>query len=246
MQASDIEKKLLPPGPDEAFDLHTTEESFFRVADLLTKYGDICQIASPTRRSSSYLINHPDYVKHVLVKNNTNYTKGVGFERVKLLLGNGIIVSDGPFWRRQRRMIQPAFNRQIIASLIDDMAQCNFKLRDEWREKARTGKIINITDTASELALRIVLRSIFGDDLQRMEEDSGGNPFAILTDDSARDMQLVLKYRGLRKLVQAVIERRREAGIERNDFLSAFMLGRDKETGEAMTDRELIDEVMTL
>jgi len=246
MLASDTEKPKLPPGPAEAFDLHTTEESFARVAELITDYGDICQISSPTRRSTSYLINHPDYIKHVLVKNNANYTKGVGFERVKLLLGNGIIVSDGPFWRRQRRMIQPAFDRRLIAALMHEMVQCNLVLRDAWREKAGTGEIINITETASELALRIVLRSIFGDDLEQMEAEGGGNPFAILTDDSARDMQLVMKYRALRKLVQATIARRRQGSQEHEDFLAAFMQGRDKDTGEAMTDRELIDEVMTL
>ena len=246
MLAEDPNKKNIPSGPEQQFDLHTTEESFGKVAELISQYGDICSFPSSSRRSSSYLINHPDYIKHVLVKNNANYSKGVGFERVKLLLGNGIIVSDGPFWRRQRRMVQPGFSRQTIMELTAVMVDCNQQLMSEWRQKAKTEEVINLTETASELALTVVLRTIFGADLQRMEATAGENPFGILTEDSVRDMQLVLKYRGLMKLVQEVIDHRRENVIERNDFLGAFMAAKDKETGETMTDKEMIDEVMTL
>jgi len=246
MLATDPENKLIPPGPNEAYDLHATQESFDKVSELISTYGDICRVHSVARSSDSYLINNPEYIKHVLVKNHTNYTKGVGFERVKLLLGNGIIVSDGPFWRRQRRMIQPAFSRQLIASLVDEMRDCNAILLEDWRQKVETGGLVNITEVASELALRIVLRTIFGDDLEFINKQSGGNPFAILTEDSARDMQLVLKYRALRKVVLATIEMRREQGIERDDFLGAFMAAKDKDSGETMTNNELIDEVMTL
>jgi cytochrome P450 len=62
----------------------------------------------------SYLVTDPDTLKHILISNHSNYIKGPGFERVKMLLGNGIIVSDGDFWRRQRTMIQPAFSRKKI------------------------------------------------------------------------------------------------------------------------------------
>lgn len=244
--SADQKNKLIPPGPEQAFDLHTTEESFNMVAELLEQYGDIVRIPSASRSSDSYLVNNPDYIKHILVKNHENYNKGVGFERVKLLLGNGIIASDGVFWRRQRRMIQPAFSRQMIASLVDKMIDCNRTLREDWRQKAGTGELIDITNIASELALNIVLQSLFSDDMEFIEQQADGNPFAILTEDSARDMQLVLKYRALRKLVLAVIERRREQELEREDFLGVFMQARDKETGEAMTNNEMIDEVMTL
>lgn len=246
MLAQDPDKRIIPPGPEEKFDLPATEESFHKVEELIRQYGDICRFQAPNRRSESYFINHPDYLKHVLVKNNANYSKGAGFERVKLLLGNGIIVSDGPFWRRQRRMVQPGFSRQTIMELTEEMVRCNQTLLEEWREKADTGEVINITETASELALRIVLRSIFGDDLQKIEELAGGNPFSILTDDSARDMTLVLKYRELMKLVNKIIDYRREENIERNDFLGTFISAQDKDSGERMTDKEIIDEVMTL
>jgi cytochrome P450 len=120
----------------DPFDLNTTEESFHKVAELIAEYGDICRISSPSRKTDSYLVNNPDYLKHILLKNHQNYNKGVGFDRVKMLLGNGIIVSDGPFWRRQRRMIQPAFSRKVIARLSEEIKRCNLDLLKAWERKA--------------------------------------------------------------------------------------------------------------
>ncbi len=238
--------KKLPPGPAQPCDLNTTPESFDIIAGLIAEYGDICRLRSSSRKSDGYLVNHPDYLKHILVKNHQNYTKGVGFDRVKMLLGNGIIVSDGPFWRRQRRMIQPAFSRKVIAELSDQIKRCNLERLDSWEAKADRGEPINITSEASELALQIVLRSLFSEDLDRIIAEQGSNPFSILTEEMTRDMQLVIKFRALSKIILEVIERRRREQPERVDFLAMFMDSRDKETDEAMTDRELLDEIMTM
>ncbi|MDR9435610.1 MAG: cytochrome P450 [Thiohalophilus sp.] len=246
MTATAQGSKKLPPGPAQPCDLNTTPESFDIIAGLIAEYGDICRLTSESRKSDGYLVNHPDYLKHILVKNHQNYTKGVGFDRVKMLLGNGIIVSDGPFWRRQRRMIQPAFSRKVIAELSEQIKRCNLELLDSWETKAERGEPINITAEASELALQIVLRSLFSEDLDRIIAEQGSNPFAILTEDMARDMQLVIKFRALSKIILEVIERRRREQPERIDFLAMFMDARDKETDAAMTDRELLDEIMTM
>lgn len=246
MTATSHENKLIPPGPVERFDLNMTEESFERIAGLISDYGDICRIQSPTRKNDSFLINHPDYIKHVLLKNHENYVKGVGFDRVKMLLGNGIIVSDGPFWRRQRRMMQPAFNRKVIGRLSQQIQRCNRDLFQQWWLLAEKQEVVNISEVASELALQIVLRALFSDDLDTLIEQQGGNPFSILTEDPARDMQLVLKFRALAKLLLDLIHTRRKEKPERYDFLAMFMDARDKETGAEMTDRELLDELMTM
>jgi len=246
MATSTLEKKLTPPGPAESFDLNMTEESFEKIEALIAEYGDICRISSPTRKNDSYLINHPDYIKQVLLRNHQNYNKGVGFDRVKMLLGNGIIVSDGPFWRRQRRMMQPSFNVKVTGQLSKQIQRCNLDLLAQWQKQAEAEEVINISEVSSELALQIVLRALFSDDLDIMVEKHGGNPFSILTEDPARDMKLVLKFRELGKLLLELIQQRRDEKPERYDFLAMFMDSRDKETGEAMTDRELLDELMTM
>lgn len=235
-----------PPGPAESFDLNMTKESFEKIAELITRYGDICRIPSTTRKNDSYLVNHPDYIKHILLKNHENYIKGVGFDRVKMLLGNGIIVSDGSFWRRQRRMMQPSFNCKVIGKLSEQIKNCNLDLYAKWQRQAETEEIIDISKVSSELALDIVLRSLFSDDLDNMIKEQGGNPFSILTSDPARDIQLVLKFRELRKILLMLIHKRHKEKPLRYDFLAMFMDSRDKETGAAMSNQELLDELMTM
>lgn len=233
-------------GPDEAYDLHTTTESFEQLRQWVGQYGDVFPITQKTRKAPGLFVNDPDVIKHILIKNNKNYRKGVGFERVKMLLGNGIIVSDGAFWRRQRRMIQPAFGREIIAELTAQIKTVNLQWLARWQALAAKAATVNITEETNNLALQIILRSLFSDDLDAIYEQYQGNPFALLTDDSARDLKLAVKFRGLTKTVGEIITRRREQANERMDFVSLFMAARDKDSGEPMSDKELIDEIMTL
>jgi len=243
-----IEAKLpnLPPGPDTPYDINTTDESFPIVADYIAEYGDFCLVKPVTRNNNTILINSPDAVKAILVKNHENYKKGPGFERVKMLLGNGIIVSDGAFWRRQRRMIQPAFSRKCIDGLARKMQKANEDLLQSWQQKADNNEVIDVSSETSDLSLEIILRCLFSDDMDKLIAQEGENPFQILTYDLARDIQFVMKFRALKTLVQQLMDERRESAKRYDDFLEAFMEGIDKETGEGMTDKEIIDEVMTM
>ena len=237
-----------PSGPTEAYDINTTDDSFAYIAELLNEYGDIVRIKSKTRNSDTYLVNNPEYIKHILLKNHQNYKKGVGFERVKMLLGNGIIVSDGPFWRKQRRLIQPAFSKAMIEAQVEVIQKCNIERMEKWSALLKTDSSaeIDISYEASDLALDIVLRVLFSDDVDTLLEKSGENPFAFLTEDPTRDVTVVLKYRALMGLLLKLIEARRTTTKKYNDFVSVFVEARDKETGEGMTDKELLDEVMTM
>ena len=246
MTSTKAQSMNFPDGPDSPYDLNTTDESFPKVAEYIAKYGDYCLIKPVSRAKNTILINDPDGVKYILVKNHENYAKGPGFERVKMLLGNGIIVSDGAYWRKQRRMIQPAFSRQCIDGLAKKMQKANQQWLAMWQEKADKGEVIDVTEEMSELSLEIILRTLFSDDLDTLIEQEGGNPFSILTDDLVRDIQLALRFRALKKLVQQLIDQRRQSTQRYHDFLEAFIEAVDKESGDKMTDNEIIDEVMTL
>ena len=198
------------PVADGAIDIDTDQATFDFLSRVLcadpANMPDILQITSQTRPGPGIIVNHPDYIKHILVRNNNNYVKGLGFKRVKMLLGNGIIVSDGPFWRKQRRMIQPAFSKNMIADMLSVMQKANNDLLDKWQTcTAQQAARIDITLTASELALEIIVRVLFSDDLDWMIEQTGANPFAFLTDDLGRDIQTVLKFREVMKLIKTVI-----------------------------------------
>jgi enediyne biosynthesis protein E7 len=108
------------------------------------------------------------------------------------------------------------------------------------------GEAVNVSSDTSELTLEIVLRSIFGSDLARLEHQLGANPFEVVAKQSNRDLKFAFQFRSLGKLVGELIQRRRHAPEEHFDFLSMFMMTRDRETDEPMSDKELIDEVLTL
>ena len=120
---------------------------------------------APGRKSYTYVIHHPDDVKRVLVSNHRNYTKGVGLDRVKILLGKGIMTSEGELWRRQRYMMQPFFHRRVITEFAQTLDAVNDRFIERWDGYAARGEPLNVTEEMSELTLDIVLRSIFGRDL---------------------------------------------------------------------------------
>jgi len=241
-----MQTPALPPGPAEGFDLGGSDESLARLRRYFAEFGDTYRVFAPSRGVYNYVINHPDDIKRVLLSNHRNYTKGEGMDRVKILLGNGIMTSEGDLWRRQRRMMQPAFHRRVIDQFSQLIREVNDKFIARWEHKAARGEPVNISDDSSELTLEIVLGSIFGSDLARLEAQFGANPFEVVAKEQNRDLKFAFRFRSLTKLVQELINRRRQTAEEHFDFLSMLMATRDRETDEPMSDKELIDEVLTL
>jgi len=124
--------------------------------------------------------------------------------------------------------------------------EVNEKFAERWAAKAAAGEAINLTDDVSELILEIVLRSIFGTDLERLERQLGANPFEVVAKEPNRDLKFAFRFRSLAKLVAELIERRRREPEEHFDFLEMLMSARDRGTDDAMSNKELIDEVLTL
>ena len=235
-----------PPEVELQFDIGATDDSLDRMVELFGRYGDTYRVFSPTRKAYTYVVHHPDDVKRVLVSNHRNYTKGMGLDRVKILLGKGLMTSEGDLWKRQRYMMQPFFHRRVITEFAKTLDSANDRFIARWEALAARGEPVNITEEMSELTLDIVLRSIFGRDLDRMSEQAGGNPFEVVTKNQERNLQFAFKFRSLAKIVAGLMERRRAEQEEHFDYLGMLMDARDKDTGAAMSDRELIDEVMTL
>jgi len=235
-----------PPLDVDRFDVGSTEDSLPRLVAAAARSGDLFRIHAPGRGSDTWIVNNPADLKRVLVTNHRNYTKGVGLDRVRILLGDGIMTSEGDLWRRQRRMIQPFFHRRVIEGFSSTLCDCIEQRMSSWDRYAQSNEPIDITAEMSELTLDIVLRSIFGKDLEWLSERSGGNPFTIVTEHAARDLQFAYRFRKLGALVGELAERRRAENDTSADFLGMLLAARDKETGAAMPQRELIDEVMTL
>ncbi len=235
-----------PPEAEPPFDIGATDDSLERMTALFALHGDIYRVHSPARKGFVYVINHPDDVKRVLVGNHRNYSKGLGLDRVKILLGNGIMTSEGEFWRRQRHMLQPMFHRRVISRFGEVIAAANDQLVARWSRLAERGALVNVTDETSKLTLEIVLRAIFGRDLERMTAEMGTNPFSVVAHESARDLRFAYRFRSLGRLIAELVRRRRGEPDQHFDFVAMLMDARDKDSGDAMSEKELIDEIMTL
>ena len=235
-----------PPEAALQFDIGSTDDSLERMIELFAIHGDIYRVYVPARQSHTYVIHHPDDVKRVLVSNHRNYTKGLGLDRVKILLGKGLMTSEGELWTRQRYMIQPFFHRRIITRFAEVIGAANSRLLERWEAIERRAEPVNLTDEMSALTLEIVLRAIFGRDLERMSAELGGNPFDVVTKEQGRNLQFAFKFRSLSKLVAGLIERRRREKEEHFDYIAMLMSARDKQSGEPMGERQLIDEILTL
>ncbi|HEV2443647.1 MAG TPA: cytochrome P450 [Steroidobacteraceae bacterium] len=239
----------MQPQPPEAalqFDIGSTDDSLERMIELFGLHGDIYRVYVPARQSHTYVIHNPDDVKRVLVSNHRNYTKGLGLDRVKILLGKGLMTSEGELWTRQRYMMQPFFHRRVITRFAEVIGTANSQLLTRWEALERRGEPVDVTDEMSSLTLEIVLRSIFGRDLERMAAELGGNPFDVVTKEQERNLQFAFKFRSLAKLVAGLLERRRREKEEHFDYIAMLMSARDKDSGEPMGERQLIDEILTL
>ena len=234
-----------PPGPDEPVTLGIDPETLATLQNLQREFGDMVSLRKPNGRLV-YFVNDASEVRRILVRRHSRYHKGPGFERVKMLLGNGLIVSDGDVWRRSRTMIQPAFSRQNVHRLMTVMVECCDRRAVRWADLAARNEPLNITSETCDFALELILISIFGNDYERCILTQGENPFAFLSRDSKRDLGVVLKVRKLRDLLLSIIAERRAGHVEQVfDFLSMYLAATDKQ-GNAFSDAELLDELMTL
>ena len=201
--------------------------------------GNIYQ--GSVRGGKVYVISDPEYAEHVLRRNWQNYRKGMAIKRVALLLGNGLMVSESDLWKRQRRMIQPAFHRTLVARMIDLIETANAALLKKWQQTARRGGTVNVTHDTSLISLEIILRAIFGDDYADLAPH-----FSLLSEDSTRDLRFAESFRSLGNLIVRAVARRRQLDLHSPDILGMLMAARDRSSGTEMSEKQLINEIMTL
>ena len=241
-----ITSATAPPAALQPHELGNTDETIVVLRRTFDELGDLYRVHVPSRGGWTWVASHPDDVKRVLVTNHRNYTKGVGIDRIRLLLGNGIMTSEGEFWRRQRRMLQPAFHRRIVERYASIVREENESLGTQWSAAAHGTGSVNVTLAVSRLALRIILRALFGDDLRQLVPDLDDNPFVAILQDARRDTRFAYEFRQLAREVRGLVAERRVRPGRRFDLLQLLLDARDADTGEAMSDAEVVDEVMTL
>lgn len=230
------------------------------------QYGDIVRFR--VMYYSGILLNHPDYIKHVLQDNNRNYNKkNFDYEMLKPVLGEGLLTSDGDFWLRQRRLMQPAFHRKRIAGFGALMVEATGQMLERWEHHARQDgdTPLDVAEEMMRLTLHIVGQALFSQDISQ-EADTVGESFTYvnqaLVDRIRRPFAPPLSWptpgnrrfhyqvARLNQVVDEIITGRQVAlrhnGQEGEDLLAMLLMARDEDTGEGMSVSQLRDEVMTL
>ena len=250
-----------PPGPRRRVPalnaLQMGRDPLAFLTGLTRQYGDIARV--PLGPETLYLFNHPDLVRDVLVTNHRNFHKGRGLERAKMLLGTGLLTSEGEFHLRQRRLAQPAFHRQRVAAYGATMATYAAARRDRWRAGAQ----LDVHAEMMALTLAIVGKTLFDANVEDEAAEIGAAlattfesfnfgfflPFGELLE--RLPLPATLRFRKARARLDAtiyrVIDERRKSGTDRGDLLSMLLLAQDTEgDGGGMTDLQLRDEAMTI
>lgn len=237
--------RTIPRFSGSARELVRRPHHFF--LQLTQEYGDIVQYrAAP---EPAYLINHPDYVKHVLVSNGRNYNKDTHLNKYMLesLVGQGLLTSEPPLWRRQRHLIQPAFHRHNLVTFADLMTASTGRMLERLAGYADRSETFDIAAEMMRLTLDIVTRALFGYEIGPQAEAVGEavNTLIEIAKPSRQRFQETL--RELDGIVFGIIEQRRQQPNEtQQDLLDMLLLARYEDTGEGMGDQQVRDEVMSL
>ena len=208
------------------------------------------------------LVNEPDFIEHILLTNHRNYSKGrIIRDTLGPVLGDGLVTSEGALWRRQRRIAAPGFHQQRLAQAAGAMSRLARQRVERWRAPCEKGEPLDVAEEMSSLTMEIVARTLFSMDMSKSIADIGramttviaafgtlnpldflGWPAWIPRPRSRRTRAALAR---LELAIQGIIAQRRRVGEAPDDFLSLLMAGRDEETGEGMSDKQLRDEVVT-
>jgi len=220
-------------------------------------HGPVVRLDLAGRRV--YLISHPTAVKYVLQDNNRNYSKG--YHQAKPLMGEGLVTSEGEFWRSQRRLIQPSFNRQQIAHYTQTMTQATEEFIPLWDRQAALNSSFNIAEEMMRLTQTIIVRTMFSSDIGGQADALGKafdqtlehlnqslfSPHPLLqTIPTPANLRHKRALRFLDAFVYGLIEKRRGSAEDKGDLLSRLLLAEHPETGERMPDQQIRDELMTI
>ena len=225
--------------------------------DAARRYGEVSYFKIGPRRG--FLLTNPADIRHVLQDNARNYRKSPLYDKLRVVLGNGLLTSEGDFWLRQRRIAQPAFHRQRIAALAGVMAAAAREAAAHWEMVASAGRPVDIDEEMMRLTRTVVLRTLLGADLGPFS-DTVDDAWRVLNEHiaesfwslgltgwwpSARKRRFHEARQVMRGAVDHVIAERRRNPSDSADLLSMLMTARDEDTGEAMTDEQLRVEVTT-
>ncbi len=222
---------------------------------LAREYGDLSTFQ--VGRDRVYFVNSPEGVHDVLVNHYDNFLKGRGRTRSWKLIGQGILLSDGELHKRQRRLAQPAFHRQRVATYAEEMVSGAARCSARWQD----GQTLDIWPEMLRLTLGVVGHTLFSADVESQNDEVGSALRDVMVRFRAFKLpgsglldrlplpQIARLHRGqrrLRELVLKLIEERRRTGRDHGDLLSMLILAEDEDSADVMTSEQVWQEALTI
>jgi cytochrome P450 len=249
----------LPPGPATRHPLGSTlpfkDAPLDYIRTLAAEHGDVVRFKVGGKWWT--LVVHPDDIWDICVKRQARFTKPPIVGRLwSQFLGNGLLSTDGEFWKRQHKMIRPGFHRERIDAYAAVMVAYTRRMIDRWEQ----GERLPVDEEMTALTLEVVAKTLFDADVRR---DSGtvGEAMKVLNQvmlehihfpvpvprwwPSAANKRKIKALDDIEGIILRIIAERRAEGVDRGDLLSMLVFARD-EAGGGMHDRQLRDEAMTL
>lgn len=225
--------------------------------EMFHRYGDVVCTQVPSKLLFFF---RPSHIKHILRTNVLNYPKSVQYDLLRPLLGDGIFVSEGDTWARQRRLLAPEFRENAVARFVPPMVECAERLFAEWDERRQRGPI-DITADMMRLTLWIIGRAMFKSEFLQ-EAEMIGHSLEVCLAHATRQMLSMGLYKdwlptrgnrearaaekALNDAINGMIRHGRAVDDGTQDVLSRMIRARDTETGATMTDKQLLDETKSL
>ena len=256
---------LTPPGPARTAALRLLltmgRDRLGMMTSAAARYGDAARL--PVGPKQLYFFNHPDHAKHVLADNAANYHKGIGLVHARRALGDGLLTSEGELWRKQRTVIQPAFQHRRIARQAQIIAEEAAGLVTRLRAAADTGPV-DVVSELTGLTLGVLGRTLLDTDLGAFT--GIGESFAAVQDQAMFELASLgavptwlplpkqLRFRSARRSLQRVVDRlvaertgaTGATGTAGDDVLSRLIVSAGDEADPAVGALRLRDELVTL
>ena len=257
MQTVTDAKPALPPGPKGNLIVGSLPmlggKGLATLEGWSREFGDIFCFRAFSFRVC--YLSHPRFIEDVLVTRNQNFIKGAGMRVNPRFFGKGLLTSEGELWRRQRRLMQPAFHRRHIVQYGRVMVECTQKMLASWQ----AGEIRDFHSEMDHVTVEIVARVLFNLDLTnhigRLEATARAfharntrGPalvYAMRYLPTPVNLRYVWTVGRLEKAIYQIIHDRQASSRSGDDLLSMLLQARD-EDGEAMSERQVRDELMTL
>lgn len=233
----------------------------FHFKKVLDQHDGLLKMVLPY--NSTFVTDRPELIRHVLQKNNKNYTKtAVVRELVRNQVGNGLLTSEGEYWMKQRRAIQPGFHRKRLEGISKIMVvEINRYLDDVFDTYADNYQEIDMAKAMTHIAFKIVSKSLFGEEVDDNKLDTINEivtksqqfivnqvrkpflkPWYHLNGANARNRKI--KEKG-DTLILDIIKERKLSGKKQDDLLD-MLIETKYEDGTVMTDQQLLDEAIIL